>query len=263
MKKLSVVVVFIFLLFSMAACGGSDDPPGTSPSTDPSLADDLFDYDDFATDTTNTAGTWVVAGPGNTWINWDAAGYVALNADNTSTLTQLVGQLIIDNAGWPLMTAVAADFKMATYDDVLQTSNGRWFLSFYNDNTSGSAGVASALDDVFVTLELYDTFVTYAVQRCNDAGCTATTALKTKTNLATGLTVGKTYTLFVGWDGATTFTFQVDNKTAVTFDASTMGSNWASLPYLLNKRIEIVAEAGSSTFFQLQIDNVRTSTVWP
>lgn len=109
--------------------------------------------------------------------------------------------------------------------------------TFFNDGTLGDH-TGGRNGDVWAQAYLTPEGAKYAVVRCEDANCQQFTSLSGAqgTSMGVPVTIGQTYSLYVGWDGSL-FHFRIGNYPEVTYDpvatgGETIANTQASKPYL-------------------------------
>lgn len=221
--------LFIFLLIIpglfFSACSGGDSADGGG-SSQSDLAGTLSLLEDFSSGTIDPL-KWTAAvlvnGSGpctQSAITFSleasqsypatSAGDCGLEFNNSSTVASFSAEI-----------TVTAFSENPTFGPIRARLRG----VFYNDGILPNAGFPDLTSDIFAQIYAKGTVVEASVLKCTAPTC-ASIPLMSKTILG-AITLGSTHTLYLGWDGVNTFTFQMDSLTPLVFDASTAGAPFA------------------------------------
>jgi len=250
-RRTALLLLVLLAAVLLAACSKDD---STNEETCPVEADCLSLYDDFSGGTIDS-------------VKWS----LTQVSDGDDTMSVIAGELEShseDNVGGGSVQrarvraasesqigAMAADVRITGYSPGAASAGARLMGFFYN---SGTYTPGSFLNAVLSQIRLLGTDAHYNVHQCADAACTTFNTIIPDTTLGT-VPLGNTATIFIGWDGGTTFTYQLNSDAPVVVDVG------ASLPntgppdlHIREVGTRLTGGSGAGEFITADFDNVRT-----
>jgi len=122
---------------------------------------------------------------------------------------------------------------------------------YYNDGTSGGGYIGDVFAQVRIGGSATNPKAEWSVSKCTDLACNSSVGLAGGT-FTTTITLGETYTLFLGWNGSQ-LTFRIDNE--VAFYTPSLPINPPNNPYKIIGT-QIYNPSGKEATIEALFDNV-------